>query len=135
MKPYAVQQIGIGHRVQFEISNFELGNQLPAVFCPLSSDLLLHALCFLLPGFYLLTPNSYNFVLCTNFESFSPDISRIACCDHGYDCPSGRPRVSDPATYCSSTSRIQSPAVARWHSHLHGLATAIRKTSGLEDNI
>ena|GEM_PF-4868904 len=62
----------------------------------------------------------------------NPDISRIACCDRGYDCPSGRPRVSDPATYCSSTPRFQSPAVARWHTLLHGLATQIREISGLK---
>ena len=63
--------------------------------------------------------------------SLSPDISRVACCDRGYDGPSGRPWVSAPATYRSGTPRIQLPAVARWHSHLHGLATAIHETSGL----
>jgi hypothetical protein len=47
-----------------------------------------------------------------NSFGVSPDISRIACCDLGYDRPSGRPRVSDPATYCSSTPRIQPPVVA-----------------------
>jgi hypothetical protein len=31
----------------------------------------------------------------------------------------------------SSKPRIQSPAVARWHTHLHGLATPIREISGL----
>ena len=62
----------------------------------------------------------------------NPDISRITCCDHGYDCPSGRPRVSDPATYCSSTPRFQSPAVARWHTLLHGHATPIREIAGLK---
>ena len=36
-----------------------------------------------------------------------------------------------PATYRSGTPRIQPPAVARWHAHLHGLATSIRETSGL----
>ena len=61
----------------------------------------------------------------------SPDISRVACCDRGYDRPSGCPRVSDPATYCSSTPRIPLPAVAQWPSHLHGLATAIHETFGL----
>jgi len=61
----------------------------------------------------------------------SPDIARIACCDRGYGRPSGRPRMSDPATYCSSTTRIQPPAVARLHTLLHGLATKIRETSGL----
>ena len=40
-------------------------------------------------------------------------------------------RVSDPATYCSSTPRIQPPAVARWHTLLHSLATEIREISGL----
>jgi hypothetical protein len=62
----------------------------------------------------------------------SPDISQIACCDRGYDRSSGRPRVSDPATYCSSTPRIQPSAVARWYTLLHGLPTAIREISGLE---
>src|SRR5210317_887976 len=66
---------------------------------------------------------------------FSPDISRIACCDRGYGRPSGRPRASDPATYCSSTPRIQLPAVARWHTLLHGLATAIHETSGLRQTL
>jgi hypothetical protein len=49
----------------------------------------------------------------------------MACCDRGYDSPSRRPQVSDPATYFSSTPRVQPPAVARWHKPLHGLATAI----------
>ena len=40
--------------------------------------------------------------------------------------------MSDPATYRSGTPRIQHPAVARWHSHLRGLATAIHEISGLE---
>jgi hypothetical protein len=53
-------------------------------------------------------------------------------CDRGYDRPPGRPRVSDPATYCSSTPRVQPPAVGRWHSLLHGLPTAIHETSGLD---
>jgi len=66
-----------------------------------------------------------------NGDQPGPDISRIAYCDRGYDRPSGRPRVSDPATYCSSTPRIQSPAVARWHTLLHGLATPMREISGL----
>jgi hypothetical protein len=60
-----------------------------------------------------------------------PDVSLIACYDRGYGRPSGRPRVLDPATYCSRTPRIQPPAVARWHTHLHGLATVISETSGL----
>ena len=30
-----------------------------------------------------------------------------------------------PATYCSSTPRHQHPAVAWWHAHLRGIATAI----------
>jgi hypothetical protein len=65
----------------------------------------------------------------------NPGISRIACCDRGYGRPSGRPRVSAPATYRSGTPRNQSRGtagrVARWHAHLRGLATAIHKTSGL----
>jgi hypothetical protein len=55
----------------------------------------------------------------------------MAYYDHGYGCPSVRPRVSDPATYCSSTPRIQLPAVARWHTHLHGLETPIHEICGL----
>ena len=42
----------------------------------------------------------------------------------------GRSQGSDPATCCSSTPRIQLPAVARWHAHPHGLATPIREISG-----
>jgi hypothetical protein len=36
-----------------------------------------------------------------------------------------------PATYRSGAPRAQHPAVARWHAHLHGLATAIHELSGL----
>ena len=50
--------------------------------------------------------------------------------DHGYGYPPVRPRVSDPATYCSSTPRVQLPAVARWHTHLHGLETVIHEICG-----
>ena len=42
-----------------------------------------------------------------------------------------RPRASNPATYYSSTPRIQAPAVARWHAHPHSLATPIHELSGL----
>ena len=62
----------------------------------------------------------------------SPDISRITCCDRGYERPSERPRMSDPAAYRLGTPRIQTPADARWHAHLCGLATAIHETSGLK---
>jgi hypothetical protein len=55
---------------------------------------------------------------------------RQTCCDHGYGRPSWRPRVSAPATYRSGTPRNQHPAVARWHTHLRGLATAIHEISG-----
>jgi hypothetical protein len=65
------------------------------------------------------------------FRKASPDNSRIICSNHGYGRPSGRPRASNPATYCSSMPRIQAPAVARWHGHLHGLATLTRELSGL----
>jgi hypothetical protein len=41
----------------------------------------------------------------------NPGISRIACCDRGYGRPSGRPRVSVPATYRSGTET--NPAVPR----------------------
>jgi hypothetical protein len=56
----------------------------------------------------------------------------MTCCDHGYGRPSLRPRVSTPATYRSGTPRTQHPAVARWHTHLCGLATAIHEISGLK---
>ncbi|MGB6377609.1 MAG: hypothetical protein WBG24_12885, partial [Syntrophobacteria bacterium] len=46
-------------------------------------------------------------------------------------CSFDRLRTGSPATYWSSTPRIQSPAVVRYHSHLHGLATAIHETPGL----
>ncbi len=59
----------------------------------------------------------------------------MAYYDHGYGRASVRPRVSDPATYRSGTPRIQPPAVARWHTHLHGLATAIHEICGLEEAI
>ena len=55
----------------------------------------------------------------------------MTCCDHGYGRPSWRPRMSAPTTYRSGTPRDQHPAVARWHVHLHGLATAIHEISGL----
>jgi hypothetical protein len=54
--------------------------------------------------------------------------------DHGYGRPSGRPRVSAPATYRSGTPRNQHPAVTRWHAHLHG-ATSIRETFGLKQSL
>jgi hypothetical protein len=65
------------------------------------------------------------------YHRTSPDISQNGCCDRGYARPSGRPRVSDPATYRSGTPRNQHPAVARWHGLLHGLATQIHEISGL----
>ena len=55
----------------------------------------------------------------------------MTCCDHRYGRPSWRPRVSAPATYRSGTPRNQHPAIARWHGHLRGLATAIHEISGL----
>ena len=55
-------------------------------------------------------------------------------CDHGYGRPSWRPRMSVPATYRSGTPRNQLLAVARWHSHLRGLATAIHEISGLDES-
>ena len=42
----------------------------------------------------------------------SPDISRIACSNRGYGRPSGRPRVSAPATYRSGTPQNQSRGTA-----------------------
>ena len=42
--------------------------------------------------------------------------------------------VSAPAAYRLGTPRDQNPAVARWHAYLHGLATAIHETSGLNEN-
>ncbi|MEE8315338.1 MAG: hypothetical protein V3R70_02195 [Syntrophobacteria bacterium] len=50
-----------------------------------------------------------------------------------YEPEAWRPRVSDPAAYRSGTPRNQPPAVARWHAHLCGLATAIHEMSGLEE--
>ena len=55
-------------------------------------------------------------------------------CDHGYGRPSWRPRMSVPATYGSGTPRDQLLAVARWHSHLRGLATAIHAISELDED-
>ena len=48
-----------------------------------------------------------------------------------YEQEAWRPRVSGPATYRSGTPRNPHPAVARWHTHLRGLATAIHEISGL----
>ena len=66
----------------------------------------------------------------SHVPTLNPHIARVTCCDRGYGRPSGRPQVSDPATYCSSTPRIQPPAVVRWHAHLHGLATPSREICG-----
>ena len=51
--------------------------------------------------------------------------SGVLSCEHG---DFGR---CGSAILGFSTPQIQPPAVARWHILLHGLATAIRKTSGL----
>jgi len=56
-------------------------------------------------------------------------------CDHGYGRPSWLPRVSPPATYCSSAPRVRVPAVVRLHAHLHGLVTAIHEMSGLVEHL
>jgi len=56
----------------------------------------------------------------------SPHDARTTCCDRGYGRPSGRPRVSDLATYGTSTPQLRAPVVARSHDHLHDLATASR---------
>jgi len=64
-------------------------------------------------------------------KNLSPDKPWIGCSDCGYDSPPGRPRALNPATYCSSTPRIQAPAMTRWHSHLHSLATPIHGLFGL----
>ena len=58
----------------------------------------------------------------------------MTCYDHGYGRPSWRPRMSVPETYRSGTPRDQLLAVARWHNHLRGLATAIHKISGLDES-
>jgi hypothetical protein len=42
--------------------------------------------------------------------------------------------MSAPATYHSGTPRNQHPAGARWHAHLHGLATAIHAISELDES-
>jgi hypothetical protein len=39
--------------------------------------------------------------------------------------------LSDGSSPDSGTPRNQHPAVARWHAHLRGLATAIHEISGL----
>jgi hypothetical protein len=75
----------------------------------------------------------------------NPDVSWIACCDHGYGRPSGRPRSLAPATYRSDTPRNQSRGTAgrlsgmrrkrlrcAWHANLRSLATSIHETSGLK---
>jgi len=46
--------------------------------------------------------------------------------------PSTGSGQAPPATYRSGTPRNQHPAVARWHNHLRGLATAVHEISGLE---
>jgi hypothetical protein len=72
----------------------------------------------------------------------------MTCCDHGYGRPSWRPRVflrqAQDKLILRRTVQVrfgtntlhaaQAPAlraVARWHDHLHGLATAIHEISGL----
>ena len=75
----------------------------------------------------LATDDTKSGVLAKGLVRPSPDISRITCCDRGYE----RPRMSDPAGYRSGTPRNQHPEVARWHAHLRGLATAIHEISGL----
>ena len=45
--------------------------------------------------------------------------------------PSTGSGQAPPTTYCSSTPRVQPPAVAKWHVHLCGLATPVHDTSGL----
>jgi len=55
----------------------------------------------------------------------------MAYYDRGYRRAPVRPRVSDPATYYSSTPRLQPPAVARWHTHLRGLETSLHEICGL----
>ena len=50
----------------------------------------------------------------------------------GVEPEAGRPRVSHLATYRSGTVQIQHPTVARWPAHVHGLATGIHETSGLD---
>ena len=47
--------------------------------------------------------------------------------------PSTGSGQAPPATYRSGTPRHQHPAIARWHSHLRALATAIHEISGLEN--
>jgi hypothetical protein len=42
--------------------------------------------------------------------------------------------MSVPATYRLGAPRNQLLAVARWHSHLRGLATAIHAISGLDED-
>ena len=47
-------------------------------------------------------------------------------------------RASSGLTPCdvlSSTPRVRAPAIARWHTHLHGLATAIHEICGLNQSL
>ena len=54
-------------------------------------------------------------------------------CDRGYGRASGRPRTSNPATYCPHAPQVRAPAVAQLQAHLHSLVTPIHETSGLEE--
>ena len=81
-------------------------------------------------------------------QGTSPDVSRIVCCDRGYDRPSGRSRVflrraqdrlilrrTDQVRLGSNPLRLPGTRRKRlrcaWHTLLHGLVTAIRETFGL----
>jgi len=92
---------------------------------------------------FLEADERYNHLVQEFLRAFRPstEISRISYSDREYDRPSGRPRaflrkaqdkLTSPARCYSITPRIQVPAVAQWQNHLHGLATPIRETSGLE---
>jgi hypothetical protein len=84
----------------------------------------------------------------SSWRSPSPDISWITCCDHETGNPlaglSGAQRARIIWTSFLASSGVdpcdvpfrygnQHPAVARWHAHLRGLATAIHEISGLEE--
>jgi hypothetical protein len=53
----------------------------------------------------------------------------MACCDRGYDCPPGRPRVF--LRQAQDRLTLRRTVQVRLGSHLHGLATAIHEIAGL----
>jgi hypothetical protein len=78
---------------------------------------------------------------CLAAQTFIPDVSWITCCDRGYGRPSDHPRVflrlrsgqAHLATYRSRYASGPTPCGCPVTRHLHGLATAIHETSGLDE--